>query len=555
MQERTDAFSTVSRRSFLKGSAAALAAGATTGLLGGAFDPESAQAAPAVQEEMGTSFCRCNCGDGGCTFDLHVRDGNIAYVAPRILEDTKDLPDRGRSRACLRGLSNLGREYDPGRILHPMRRVDGTERGAGQWEQITWDEAIQEISSKWKGYTEAFGKDSIANWTTFGNHASVNGETGLCWGRLAWFMGMSSLATGADWSNMYVTPQAIGANGIGPSMSAVEGETKNFVCWGTNLAECYPHVWRYIANAIEKGTILSVVDPRYSATAAKAKNHFKLRPASDTALALGICRYYFDNDLIDKPFLKSNSDAPFLVRADNGKYLRSIDAGFEVAPSSASKAERHDQEYAVWDEAQGRCVPADEATDPALFGTYTVNGIEVTTVCELLRRSVQEWTLEHTAEVCDMTVEDIVKLADIINDGPTVLLTGFGFGHYANGHAMATSTCAVTILTGNLTKPGAGYGLSRLSGFGTSNIYGTPGADPSITFKGGNGPAYSALKLPDIMRTGTYNNKPAVVKSAIVHSANPLGNQSGRTAVMEAIKGLDLLVTVDMYMTDTAMYS
>ena len=43
-----------------------------------------------------------------------------------------------------------------------MRRVEGTARGAGEWERITWDEAFDEITTKWKAYREEFGNESIA---------------------------------------------------------------------------------------------------------------------------------------------------------------------------------------------------------------------------------------------------------------------------------------------------------------------------------------------------------------------------------------------------------
>lgn len=48
------------------------------------------------------------------------------------------------NRICLRGLSHPYRIYDPERIKYPLRRVG--ERGSGEWERISWDEAAEEIA-------------------------------------------------------------------------------------------------------------------------------------------------------------------------------------------------------------------------------------------------------------------------------------------------------------------------------------------------------------------------------------------------------------------------
>ena len=60
-----------------------------------------------------------------------------------------------------------------------MRRVEGTERGAGEWERVSWDEAIQEIASHMQAAIDQYGGSSIVFDAASGNYGYVNGIYGL----------------------------------------------------------------------------------------------------------------------------------------------------------------------------------------------------------------------------------------------------------------------------------------------------------------------------------------------------------------------------------------
>ena len=60
----------------------------------------------------------------------------------------------------MRGLSHVYNVYGPNRIQYPMRR--GGERGSGEWERITWEEAIKEITDEWKRIQAEYGEQAIA---------------------------------------------------------------------------------------------------------------------------------------------------------------------------------------------------------------------------------------------------------------------------------------------------------------------------------------------------------------------------------------------------------
>ena len=149
----TETQSTLSRRTFVKGSLASLAA---TGAVGSALfgcapqsdtragneEPMPATGEEAAPDEIHWSQCNVNCG-GNCIFQWHSRDGKVLYMETDNTGDN-DL----QARACLRGRSMRRWLNSPDRLLYPMKRVG--KRGEGKFEQISWDEAIDTIAEKLK---------------------------------------------------------------------------------------------------------------------------------------------------------------------------------------------------------------------------------------------------------------------------------------------------------------------------------------------------------------------------------------------------------------------
>ena len=92
------------------------------------------------------SGCCHDCG-GRCVLKAHVKDGKII----RIETDNGEEP---QIRACLRGRAYRQRVYSPNRLQYPMRRTG--ERGQGQFERISWDEALDTVASEMTRIKETF---------------------------------------------------------------------------------------------------------------------------------------------------------------------------------------------------------------------------------------------------------------------------------------------------------------------------------------------------------------------------------------------------------------
>ncbi|MFH1734272.1 MAG: molybdopterin-dependent oxidoreductase, partial [bacterium] len=95
--------------------------------------------------------CCHDCG-GRCVLKAHVKDG-------RVIRFETDSGDDPQLRACLRGRSYRQRLYSPDRLQYPLRRTG--ERGQGQFERISWDDALDTVASELIRIKETYGNSAI----------------------------------------------------------------------------------------------------------------------------------------------------------------------------------------------------------------------------------------------------------------------------------------------------------------------------------------------------------------------------------------------------------
>jgi anaerobic dimethyl sulfoxide reductase subunit A len=156
----------LTRRSFLKWSAALGGAVAATGVLNyGLKAADAAVAAAASEGKWVAAACWHNCG-GRCLNKAYVVDG---VVIKQKTDDTHpDSPDYPQQRGCARGRSNRMRAFGADRLKYPMKRKnwapgggDKSLRGRDEWMRISWDEALDILASETKRIKEKYGNKSI----------------------------------------------------------------------------------------------------------------------------------------------------------------------------------------------------------------------------------------------------------------------------------------------------------------------------------------------------------------------------------------------------------
>ena len=113
---------------------------------------------------VNTASCH-DCG-GRCVLKAHVKDCRVI----RLESDTGEDP---QIRACMRGRAYRQRLYSPDRLQHPLLRVG--KKGAGKFERVSWDDALNEVAGKLQHVKETYGNASILLLASGGNQGMLHG--------------------------------------------------------------------------------------------------------------------------------------------------------------------------------------------------------------------------------------------------------------------------------------------------------------------------------------------------------------------------------------------
>ncbi len=502
----------LSRRNFLQTSGALAGAMALAGCSGGTGGSDDFAATVKVAEAKYDCACFNNCSNG-CRLYAYVRNDRLVKMSMAPM-----LPDERYNRACFRGLSQMQRIYSSRRVLYPMKRKEGVDRGSPDaFERISWEQAVKEITDKFKTImadTASYdGGKSIAYLAGSGTFASVNGSYGSYYQKLFTTIGASSVLSSLDQNTAqgYVKaygPAPVWVSGIGNQHSDVENSDV-ILMWGTNPSSAVIQVWHHFAEARDRGATLVSIDIRMSGGAARADRFVNIRPGTDILLALSMIKLIIERSWYNEEYMFKNTTSHFLVITEPGhvnymKMLRSADLGTANGTEfCAMKKDGTLVRTSTNSVLLGKTTIADSYGDYAVDGTYTVqdgggNDIQVKTVFQLLKEHVDAG---NPHGVYDMTVtkgltgideavtEDLTRLyiGDFANGGTkrnrSAIICGFGEDHHSNGHHIYFGKAILAAITGNVGKPGTGIG-------------GTGIMSPYVNHAGLNGGGYYSAYIP-----------------------------------------------------------
>ncbi|MCL5038838.1 MAG: molybdopterin-dependent oxidoreductase, partial [Firmicutes bacterium] len=288
----------ISRRTFLKATAATTGALAAVGAEGISFDrwQKAMAAAPETVVPTICEMCGVKCG-----ILAHVKDGRVVKI-----EGNPKHPFSS-GRLCARGNAGMKTLYDPDRLRQPLKRV-----GENQFVPISWDEAVKEIAGKLKELKAKYGPETlvwachpelIAPWEkrfteVFGspNHT---GHAPTCFSS-------RSVAYNATYGNL-------------PGVDY--GNVKYYISPGRNLIEGINNaVVQKIVAAHQNGAKLVALDPRLSNFAAWADEWVPLRPGTDGAFLLGLMHVVIKENLYDESFVREKTVGFEELKAEMEKY-------------------------------------------------------------------------------------------------------------------------------------------------------------------------------------------------------------------------------------------
>lgn len=476
-----------------------------------------------VTERVVNTVCAHNCG-GRSRLACTVRNGVLVRVEPA------PAPDDTYTGLCVRCLTLPQWVYSKERIRTPMRRIG--PRGSRQFIPVSWDEALDEIVDRFSALIRTHGSSSIAF------VRSTSGSPIASYTRLAALLGgggTSNFYGGVDMAVHMGLNSTFGDKGMYGQHSNEWTDRLNSrltIVWGHNPAETAMTAMRHLLNARDAGCEVVVIDPRYSATAVHANWWIAPRPGSDLPLALGLLHVLIREGWIDRPFLIEHSCAPFLVRVDNGKYLR----GSDLSPSARSTLQ-------VWDEVQGRAVDLNAATAPALEGRFAVGDIPVATAFTLLSELVSTYTPAHVAELTDLAAADIFDLARAFAQAkPAQIGLGYGVDRYKHSELFSRAAAAIAIVTGNVGKPGAGIGVQ-------SHYH---GSHPARLGPGPELPKWASTRPVPMIEVGRRE----LPVRAVFCQGDWINQRMGDMNVsLDYLKQLDFVVTVDHFFQTTTDWS
>jgi anaerobic selenocysteine-containing dehydrogenase len=241
-------------------------------------------------EQIIKSNCRgCH---GGCGVLVHVKNGRITGI-----EGDPNFPGN-HGTMCSRGLAFQQLVYHPNRVTHPIKRTG--YRGAGKWQRISWDEALDTIADRYRTILKDYGAESIV----LGYGTGRNYENFLY--RFSNLLGTPNVLTAG---HMCYGPRIAASQIICGRMPVCDYDNNPecVLVWGNNAIITNPdeYIGENLCSALSRGAKLIVIDPRLTYLAGKADVWLQLRPGTDTALALGMCKALLDEDLYDREFVNT----------------------------------------------------------------------------------------------------------------------------------------------------------------------------------------------------------------------------------------------------------
>ncbi|MBT2734487.1 molybdopterin-dependent oxidoreductase [Bacillus sp. ISL-7] len=239
------------------------------------------------------AVCPLDCPDQ-CGLLLHKEDGKVIKVEGDPAHPVT------KGHICNKVRNMTERIYDENRLKFPLKRTG--PKGEGKFEQISWEEAIQTITSRWKELIESDGPESILPYSFYGNMGRLNAE-GMD-RRFFHRLGASRLDQ--------TICSAAGSVGYKYTMGGSIGtdpedtlHSKLFIFWGVNAASTNMHQVALAQKARKQnGAKIIVIDVHKNQTGRLADWFIPILPGTDSALALGMMHILFAENLVNQEFLQ-----------------------------------------------------------------------------------------------------------------------------------------------------------------------------------------------------------------------------------------------------------
>ena len=302
---------------------------------------------PEVSDEIKRTtcyMCACRCG-----INVHLRDGKIRYI-----EGNRDHPVN-QGVLCAKGSAGIMQHYSPARLESPMRRTG--PRGSGQFEPISWEEAL-ELATDWLAPVRERDPKKLAFFTGRDQSQALTGWWAQQFGtpNFAAHGGFCSVNMAAG--GIYTLGGAFWEFGS-PDWNL----TELFVLFGVAEDHDSNPIKMGLGKLKTRGARVISVNPVQTGYAAISDDWYGVTPGTDGLLVLSLVRELMQAGKIDIDYLVRYTNAPWLVirnpgAADDGLFLRDDDGTPQVIDRATCKPAPH----------------SDASVKPALQGEVKIKG-------------------------------------------------------------------------------------------------------------------------------------------------------------------------------------
>ena len=438
-------------------------------------------------ETVVTSTCGHNCG-GRCVVNAHVRDGRIVHIST----DARSWnPDHPPLPACARGVGQIERTYHQDRLQYPMRRTG--PRGSGQYERISWGEALDTVAREMLRIRETYGNAAILDASRTGSQSMLHGRV-AAQRFLYMFGGCTDL-----WSNMSAEAEVFSVRityGANDYKSAGREPTdfvnsKLILMWGWSPGDGTfgTGTMQYLKHARKNGTRIVCIDPRVTMTSRQlADEHVFIRPSTDAAALIAMAYVIVSENLHDQAYCD--------------RHVLGLDEG--------------------------------PVPDGASYRSYLMG-----------LNDGQPKTPEWASAITGIPADTIRRLAiEFARTKPAAIQAGYAGGRTMFGEQFHRAVYALAAITGNVGISGGGSGVSN-GATGRAGIKSLPIGKNPIESK------VASPLLADLLARGKAGGYPADIRM-IYSAGGDLFNQCPNAGKMAAsLDKVEFIVGQDHFMTPT----
>ena len=338
-------------------------------------------------------MCACRCG-----IRVHLEDGKIRYI-----EGNPEHP-LNHGVICAKGSSGIMKQYSPARLTKPLLRKSGAERGAGDFEEISWERAFELLTERLakiratdpKKFALFTGRDQMQaltglfarqfgtpNYAAHGGFCSVNMAAGMIYtiGGSFWEFG-------------------------GPDLD----RAKLFFMIGTAEDHHSNPLKIAISKFKRRGGRFVSINPVRTGYSAIADEWIPIKPGTDGALLLALIHEIIAHGLYDRDFLVRYTNAGQLINVDEANDEFGMFVRTEVPEEEAC----YDPQNKLWWDrvTNAPVITHAKDADPFLFGSFTLrDGTPVKPSFQLLQERVRDCTPEWAANITGVPAATIARLA------------------------------------------------------------------------------------------------------------------------------------------------